>query len=84
MIYRKAILILSAVFLAGSVQAATASCTDEVGAAKARRLVDQCIEISPATHPPCNAENACELIINEIKRGCSMADNDKPAFCGDD
>lgn len=80
----QAILIFAAVFLVQSVQAASAaSCTAEVGAAKAKSLVAECIDISPATHPPCNAENACALIIGEIKCGCSMAGDKPPRFCDD-
>jgi hypothetical protein len=44
-------------------------------------LVQQCQQVSPATHPPCNVANACELMIDEIKRGCAMIDKNAPAFC---
>src|SRR5690242_13802879 len=47
-------------------------CSKSAGAKKAEEYVQQCLEVSPATHPPCNASNACELIIDEIKRGCAM------------
>ena len=61
------------------------SCREEVGRQQAAVYVNQCIEISPATHPPCNAENACSLIIDEIKRGCDYAKNTEggevPSFC---
>ena len=56
-------------------------CRDTAGAEKAKTLVKQCLEVSPATHPPCNAANACSLIVDEITRGCAMIDNDAPAFC---
>jgi len=46
------------------------SCSDEIGEQKAARLVKQCLEVSPATHPPCNAWNPCELIEREIRRNC--------------
>lgn len=43
--------------------------------------------ISPATHPPCNAENSCELIKSEIKRSCELFQNDTSVnqypFCFD-
>ncbi len=65
--------------------ALAASCRDEVGAAKAATLVDRCTQVSPATHPPCNASNACSLIIGEIKRGCRILSKDgaadTPDFC---
>ena len=48
------------------------SCKDDVGAAKARIYVAQCIAASPATHPPCNENNPCALMIGEIMRGCQI------------
>jgi hypothetical protein len=57
------------------------ACTDTVGATKAAEYVRQCLEVSPATHPPCNADNACALIIDEIRRGCSIIGKDAPAYC---
>lgn len=58
-----------------------APCRQSAGAAKAQQYVQQCTEVSPATHPPCNAQNACGLIIDEIKRGCAMIGAGAPAFC---
>jgi hypothetical protein len=48
------------------------ACSASVGAEKAMNYVRECINISPATHPPCNAANSCKVIIDEIKRGCAM------------
>lgn len=59
------------------------SCREEVGAEEAQMYVDQCIEVSPATRPPCNADNPCQLIWDEIARGCAMLGNDAPAYCSD-
>ncbi len=60
-----------------------ASCAQERDA-DAKLLVDRCIEVSPATHPPCNAENACALIESEIRRGCGMLHGaERPAYCDD-
>jgi len=59
------------------------SCRQEVGADEAQTYVDQCLEVSPATHPPCNADNPCQLIWDEISRGCAMLGNDAPAYCAD-
>jgi len=56
----------------GGAMAAGQSCREEVGAARARAYVEQCLAISPATHPPCNADNPCALIIDEIVRGCRI------------
>ena len=63
--------------------ARAASCRDEVGTAKADRYVRQCLMVSPATHPPCNAENSCSLIRDEIARGCRLRGGDAamPEFC---
>jgi hypothetical protein len=59
----------------------TAACSKSAGQKKAELLVQQCQQVSPATHPPCNVANACELMIDEIKRGCAMIDKNAPAFC---
>ena len=58
------------------------ACLQSAGAVKANRLVSECLQVSPATHPPCNAQNACSLIISEIRRGCSMLGQGAPGFCG--
>jgi hypothetical protein len=60
---------------------AHASCTSEVGAARAAQYVEHCRDVSPATHPPCNAANACSLLIAEIRRGCAFLKEDAPAYC---
>ena len=64
--------------------ALAASCKESAGEAEAKRYVEQCIEVSPATHPPCNVENPCDLIQDEIKRGCAIlvkGGDDVPPFC---
>jgi hypothetical protein len=60
-----------------------AACATTLGAAKAADLVKRCIAVSPATHPPCNAANPCEMIQGEIDRSCAMygPDEAKPAEC---
>jgi len=68
-------------FAAGS--ALAQSCKEEVGAEEAQTYVDQCIEVSPATRPPCNAENTCQLIWDEIARGCAMLGKDAPEYCSE-
>jgi hypothetical protein len=57
------------------------SCSQTAGPKKAHQMVDQCLEVSPATHPPCNVANACALIEHEIRRGCTLLGKDAPAFC---
>lgn len=49
-----------------------AACASEMGAAASARLVARCIAVSPATRPPCNAANPCDLIQGEIDRSCAM------------
>jgi uncharacterized protein YecT (DUF1311 family) len=58
------------------------SCLQSVGKTQANEYVRQCIQVSPATHPPCNVSNACSLITDEISRGCGMlGSGDAPGFC---
>ena len=60
------------------------SCLGEIGEAAAARLVERCVAVSPATHPPCNAANPCALIQGEIDRACEMygPGEARPAECG--
>jgi hypothetical protein len=70
--------------LLAAAPASAASCRETAGEGWAKTYVEQCIEVSPATHPPCNADNPCELIISEIKRGCDIlikGGDDVPPFC---
>jgi len=77
-----AVLVVAA--LHGGVPVAdTPSCAAAVGKAQAKMLVDRCLEVSPATHPPCNALNPCDLIIDEIRRSCALLEPaQRPGFCG--
>ncbi|WP_434721972.1 lysozyme inhibitor LprI family protein [Mesorhizobium sp. RIZ17] len=60
----------------------TRPCVQSAGRAKSDQYVSQCVQVSPATNPPCNGQNACSMMIDEIKRGCAMIGNDNaPAFC---
>jgi len=77
-IMRSVLTLVFALFVGG----AQATCLSEIGAKKSRTLVKQCITISPATHPPCNAQNDCDLIRSEIERGCRLnAPDPAPKFC---
>ena len=64
-------------------QTSTSACSADIGAAASARLVQRCIAVSPATHPPCNAQNECALIQGEIDRSCAMygPNETKPAEC---
>lgn len=59
------------------------TCLSEIGKAASDRLVARCIMVSPATHPPCNATNSCQMIQDEIDRACAMygPEEKKPAEC---
>jgi hypothetical protein len=58
------------------------TCAAAIGKAQARTLVDRCLQVSPATHPPCNALNPCDLITDEIRRGCMLLQATRqPRFC---
>lgn len=62
---------------------APVSCLNDVGEAAAQRLVDRCIAVSPATRPPCNVANPCEMIQGEIDRSCDQyaPGEAKPSEC---
>jgi hypothetical protein len=59
------------------------SCLAEIGEARSKRLVERCIQVSPATRPPCNNANPCAMIQGEIDRSCAMygPDEVKPKEC---
>jgi len=60
---------------------ADVACSKSAGQQRAELLVQQCQQVSPATHPPCNVANPCDLMIDEIARGCAMIDKNAPVFC---
>ena len=61
----------------------TGTCLNAVGIERSRQLVNECLQVSPATHPPCNAQNACSMIVDEIKRGCGLIGSGAPGFCSE-
>jgi Protein of unknown function (DUF3011) len=67
---------------ADSGKAQDISCLKKMGKAHADMLVKQCLQVSPATRPPCNSANSCELIEDEIRRSCALLGMDAPSFCG--
>ena len=62
-------------------RATALSCSSELGLSAASELVKECLVVSPATHPPCNVQNSCEMIRSEIKRGCDYVGQNQPSFC---
>jgi hypothetical protein len=69
----------------GSAIAADNSCRATAGEKIAADLVKQCTEISEATHPPCNALNPCNTMVDEIRRWCVIRHRypniPSPTFC---
>ncbi|GAA0870168.1 hypothetical protein GCM10009116_20040 [Brevundimonas basaltis] len=59
-------------------------CRNQLGEAAAIRLVERCVQVSPASHPPCHPDNPCALIQGEIDRSCAMykPGETRPAECG--
>lgn len=57
------------------------TCLKQAGKARSDQLVKQCLQVTMATHPPCNAQNSCEMITEEIRRNCQMLGKDGPSFC---
>lgn len=64
-------------------EAGSTACNLDQGADAAQKLVNRCIAVSPATHPPCNVANPCQVIRDEIDRACEMygPGEAKPAEC---
>ena len=62
---------------------AAGDCLSAIGKAAADRLVERCVQVSPATRPPCNVANPCALIQGEIDRSCAMygPGEDRPPEC---
>ena len=80
--------LFGALVLATAVSTAAAqSCRQTAGAHGSQVMVRQCVRVSQATHPPCNAENPCDMIVDEIRHGCAELAGPglpvrPPAFCG--
>lgn len=64
-------------------EASSTSCTLDQGSDAAVALAARCTQVSPASHPPCNPENPCQMIQDEIDRACAMykPGETKPAQC---
>jgi uncharacterized protein len=58
-------------------------CRDTVGAEQAAAFVKQCIAVATETHPPCNADNSCELIVSHNIFRCAGLGDQAPKFCAD-
>lgn len=73
--------LLSASLMLAVAARAEESCRATIGPSRAAALVARCVTVSPATRPPCNASNPCDLIEDEIARGCEILGEDAPDFC---
>ena len=60
---------------------ADGACSITLGDRRANQLADQCTQVSTGSHPPCNVQNSCRTIRNEIRRGCSLIGSNAPSFC---
>ncbi|MEC3950301.1 hypothetical protein [Sphingobium sp. HWE2-09] len=60
------------------------SCAADIGSAAAAKRVAICRNVSPATHPPCNAANSCAMIEDEIARSCALFDGKGEPMAGCD
>jgi uncharacterized protein len=56
-------------------------CRDTVGAEQAAIYVKECIAVASETHPPCNADNSCELIVSHNILRCTDLGAAAPKFC---
>lgn len=71
-----------ALYTSETVTPAEGSCAAERGPQPAQLLVEQCVQVSPATHPPCNVQNSCAMMEAEIARACALLDDvNRPTFC---
>jgi uncharacterized protein len=56
-------------------------CRDTVGAERAAVFVKDCIAVASEIHPPCNADNSCELIVSHNIFRCAGLGDGAPKFC---
>ena len=70
------LLFLLTALACASSSAADVSCAQQMGQQRAALLAQQCRQVSPATHPPCNAANSCAMIIDEFERGCRLLEGE--------
>ena len=67
--------------LTAEVDAKDMPCSEIVGASQAAIYVQQCIAVATETHPPCNAQNSCELIVSHNIYRCGAPGDQTPKFC---
>lgn len=57
------------------------ACSQAIGPQKAKEIVDRCLDMSGSSHPPCNVENSCNMMIEEIRQGCAASGAEAPKYC---
>lgn len=57
------------------------ACSQAIGPQKAKEIVDRCLDMSGSSHPPCNVENSCNVMIEEIRQGCAASGAEAPKYC---
>lgn len=67
----------------GNIDPSGNSCRAAVGQGASAQLVHQCLSVTTDAQPSCNAENSCEIIKREIRRGCETIEKDSLPFCAD-
>lgn len=60
---------------------AKGSCVQAMGEVKAKEIANRCLDMSSSSHPPCNVQNSCSLMVEEIKQGCAQSGADAPKYC---
>jgi hypothetical protein len=58
------------------------TCRSTIGKQPALALVRYCRWVSSATHPPCNSQNSCAIIVDHI-RGMCRGSKSKRLPCGE-
>ena len=66
---------LAAIYLnavnAGRRSGSDGACRTAIGSTRADALEAICLQTSGAAHPPCNAANSCDMLVEEVDRNCS-------------
>ena len=57
------------------------ACSQTIGPQKAKEIVDRCLDMSSSSHAPCNVDNSCSMMIEEIRQGCAASGVDGPKYC---
>jgi uncharacterized protein len=76
----KAYLVRKRALTAGD-EAKDTPCRDTVGAEQAAIYVKECVAVASERHPPCNADNSCELIVSHNIFRCAGLGDGAPKFC---